>query len=487
MSWFSWSDMWVLAPVAIVALGGAVALLIEALLPRAAGRTSLTFAGVGTLLLGGFATVLAWAEPGVQVHGSLVTGPFAVFLGLVVLGGTALSVLYAEGYDRAMGFDVGEYHGLKLLAAAGMLFLVAANDLVTLFIAFELMSLPVYALVAADRRRREASEGAMKYFVLGAFASAVLLYGFALLYGATGTIYLHAMPAAAGAPLLKLAALALVLVGAAFKVGAVPFHAWIPDAYQGAPASVTGFMAVAVKAAAFAVLVRLLLASGLLGKAGMDHMVVTNVLWVLALVTLIVGNVLALAQTNLKRLLAYSGIAHTGYALLGVVAAMARPEAGLAALLYYLAAYTAMTLGAFAVLVLLATRGRELGEIEELAGLGRERPLVALGMTVCLVSLLGVPPTAGFIGKLWLFQAALEAGFTGLVVVAALATIVSIYYYLYPVVVMYTGTARQPVETFAAARLVLALAAGATLLGGMFPGGLYDYALRGVQLLLGAA
>jgi NADH-quinone oxidoreductase subunit N len=490
--------MWVLLPVAIMAAGGIATLLIGAMAKRGAVGTALSFTALGTTAVAAFATAAAWTATASVAGGALVTGPFATFLALVVLAGTGLALLYSEGYADSMGFAVGEYFGLILIAGSGMLYLVAANDLITIFIAFEIMSLSVYALVASDRKRRAGSEGAMKYFVLGAFSSGILLYGMALLYGATGTIFLNEMGAVNVAPTLKLLGVGLCVIGFAFKVGAVPFHAWVPDAYQGAPASVTGFMAVAVKAAGFAVLIRMLFASGLVGMGalgsagnaleetlGQHHLLLTNVLWVLAMATMIVGNFLALAQTNLKRLLAYSGVSHTGYILLGLVAAMRLPTEGVTAVCYYLAAYTAMTLGAFAVLVMLAGRGRDLGEVDELAGLGKRRPMTALAMTICLVSLVGMPPTAGFIGKLWLFKAGIDAGFTGLVIVAAISTMVSIYYYLRPVVVMYTGHGPdEPVEAHATGQFVLAVATVATLLVGLMPSGIYEYARKGVEAFL---
>ncbi|RME75499.1 MAG: NADH-quinone oxidoreductase subunit N [Planctomycetota bacterium] len=498
MSWFTWTDLWMLAPVVIMVTGALITLLVGAMARGAAAGTGMTFLGIGTSVLAAFVTAFAWSHGGAAVGGALLTGPFAVFLGLVILAGVALALLYSDGYAHRMGFDVGEYYGLILLAGAGMLYLVAANDLITLLIAFEIMSLSVYALVAADRRRRAASEGAMKYFVLGAFASGILLYGMALLYGATGTIYLSDMAGVQAAPMLKLIGIGLMLIGLAFKVGAVPFHAWVPDAYQGAPASVTGFMAVAVKAAAFGILVRVLLASGLLGwhasetatgasTLATEHMLLTNVLVVLAIATMVVGNFLALAQNDLKRLLAYSGISHTGYVLIGLVAAMVLPAEGVTAVLYYLAAYTAMTIGAFAVLVVLATGSRDLGPIEDLAGLARRRPAVALAMTVCLVSLVGMPPTVGFFGKLWLFRAGLDAGFPGLVILAAVSTMVSIYYYLRPVLVMYAAApgeaaSHRPVPT--AGTVVLAAAALATLLIGVAGPTLYDAARASAEALL---
>lgn len=483
MSWFSWADFLGLLPVAIVAVGAMVVLLIEALSRREGARLALGFVGIGTLVIAAGATIALWSNPARVAHGALVTGPFTVFLGLTVLAGGALAILSSDGYAERLGFGVGEYHGLKLLALTGMLFLVAANELVTLFIAFELMSLAVYALSACNRGDLKGAEGAMKYFILGAFASAFLLYGLTLLYGATGTVYLDQMQVFHGSEVLKTAGLGLCFVGLCFKLGVVPFHAWLPDAYQGAPASVSGFMAVGVKTAGFAVLVRLLHGADVFGGG---EVVVTALLSLLAVVTMIVGNIMALMQTSLKRLLAYSGIAHTGYVLIGVVAACHVEGDGLVAVLYYLAAYTAMTIGAFVVLTLLVRNNEEVDHMDGLAGLAQRRPLFALAMTVCLVSLVGMPPTGGFFGKLFLFKAGIDAGFVGLVIVAALATMLSIYYYLRPVIVMYTGSSEvEPEVGSAGGRLALTLATLGTLFVGLCHGGLYEYARWGVVMFLG--
>jgi NADH-quinone oxidoreductase subunit N len=497
MTWFTAADFAHLLPVAVLALAAFAALLVDAMLPRGAGKPALPFIAAGGALLAALAVAAAWRTPGLAVHGSLALGPFAVFLALVILGALALVALYSIDYARPMGFELGEYYGLLLLAATGMLLLVAANELVTLFIAFELMSLPVYCLVAVGRKDARGAEGAMKYFVLGAFSSGFLLYGLALLYGSTGTIYLHEMAGAAAptgatgdAHALVLAAIGLLVVGFGFKVGAVPFHAWIPDAYQGAPASVTGFMAVAVKAAAFGVFVRVLGATGVLAPAaGADAGVgggATALLWTLAAVTMILGNAAALTQSNLKRLLAYSGIAHSGYILVGLAAATRRPEAAAGAL-FYLAAYAATTIGAFAVVTTLRREGRDVEDVDDLAGLARERPGAALAMAIFMASLVGIPPTAGFMGKLWIFGAAVSAGMSGLVVLALVTTAISIYYYLRVIAVMYTGepVALGRAPTSWGGSFAVAAAALATVLFGIFPAGTLAMAKSAIETLAG--
>lgn len=500
MSWFGWMDLAALSPLVILALGAFIVLLADAFVK--AGY-ALAFISLGTLATAAFATLAFWAKAQVTAGGSLALGPFALYFALLILASAAVAVLYSIDYARLMGFEVGEYFALILLATCGMCYLVAANELISLFIGFELMSLAIYALAGVWRADPKGGEGAMKYFVLGSFASAFLLYGLALLYGATGTIYLdrmYAMTAGTMPAGLLLASIGLLMVGFGFKVGAVPFHAWIPDAYQGAPASVTGFMAVAVKAAAFAVFLRVLGATGLLAHHSGGAEIAKGILGILAIATMLVGNIGALAQTNIQRLLAYSGIAHSGYVLVGLTAATqesfgtasggGQPGAAAGAL-YYLVGYAAMTIGAFAVLTTLRRDGRPVEDIEDLAGLARERPGAALAMTLFMVSLIGIPPTAGFMGKLWIFRAAVAEGFTTLVTIAVLTTAVSVYYYLRVVVVMYMTEPETAPTSGPEARVgfggsfATALAAAAVLGIGMFPAAMLESATRGVAALMG--
>lgn len=490
MSWFTLADLAALLPVIALTVGALVVLILDASSRSEDAKAALYFITVGAILAAAAAVAAVWSETATLGGGAMHLGPYAAFLSLVILGAGAVTVLYSSGYARALGFELGEYFGLLQFSLAGAVYLTVANDLVTTFIAFELMSLSIYGLVAINRGDRRGYEGAMKYFVLGSFSSAFLIYGMALLYGATGTIYFDQMRwlAEGGSQGLALASIGLLLVGFAFKIGAVPFHSWIPDAYQGAPASVTGFMAVAVKAAAFAILIRVLVGMGyLLPAAGVQVESLTGVLWVLAFVTMVLGNFIALAQENFKRLMAYSGIAHSGYVLLGVVAATRQGGAeGITGALFYLAGYGVMTLGVFCVLTVLRQGGRDLRNVSDLAGLARERPGAALCLTICLMSLVGLPPTVGFIGKLWVFKAAIEGGLTGLVVVACLATAVSIYYYLRPVVLMFTAEPKgieQPEATFGN-NVALVLTTGGTLLLGILPASVYVFASKGIQSLL---
>jgi NADH-quinone oxidoreductase subunit N len=351
-----------------------------------------------------------------------------------------------------------------MFGAAGMSLLGMSSDFLVAFVAIETMSLATYALAAYLRRGKRPAEAAFKYLVLGAISSALFLYGAALLYGATGSTLFSDLPRGQGSP-LYLAGLGLVAAGVAFKVAAVPFHAWTPDVYEGAPTPVTAFMAAGVKTAAFAVLARIFLgaSSGAAEPAGAFAGIVSA----LAVLTMIFGNLLALPQRSVKRMLAYSSIAHAGYLLVGVVstgAAGAREKA-LAGILFYLAAYSATAIGAFAVVGATERRGGaddefpDTWDLDRFAGLAKRRPALAFAMAVFLLSLAGIPPTAGFVGKLYLFQAAVGAELYGLAIVGVLTSVMGAYYYLRVVVYMYMRPAEGETEALSGAAMAFALGA----------------------------
>jgi len=393
----------------------------------------------------------------------------------IVLGSLALVIAYAGPYLDREGLPRADFYGLALLAAVGMMLLIAAQDLILLFVALELMSIAVYILTGYDRRNPRSSEAALKYFLVGAFASAFLLYGIALLYGVTGTTRLStAGPAIAAAvangDLLLTAGIGMLVIGLGFKVGAVPFHMWTPDAYEGAPTPVTAFMATGVKAAAFVALLRILTID-LVGASGLWR----NAVWWIAVLTMIVPNLIALSQDNVKRMLAYSSLAHAGYLLVGVVAASAL---GRSASLFYLAAYTVMTVGSFAVVFHVAGRGDRDSLVDDYRGLGWRRPWLGVALVIFLLSLAGFPPTAGFLGKLYLLQAAVEAGETALAVTLVLTSLVAYYYYLRIVWKMYfdavpeedTGPAPAPLGF----GITTAICAILLIIGGLTPGRAID-------------
>lgn len=487
------------APVVALGVTVVVAVMLRSLVRRAAwvDDAVITLSLVGLAVAGGF-VVVQWREVSADgayqaVAGAVAVDGFAVFVGGVVLAAAAASVLLSRSYLRTVGLAHGsEYLVLLLCSAIGMLVMAGANDLLVVFVALEVLSIPLYLLTAFDRRRRASLEGGMKYFVLGSFASAVFLYGVALTYGATGSTSLPTVAAFLARTTLAesgtlLAGLMLMLVGLGFKVAAVPFHTWVPDAYQGAPAPVTGFMASATKAAAFAALARVLFTG--LDAYRSDW---RPAVWALAVLTLAVGNLAALAQRDVKRLLAYSSVAHAGFILIGIEAANQR---GRAAALFYLATYALMVLGTFGVLAALARRGERF-DLERFAGLGRRRPVLAGALTVLLLAQAGVPATSGFVAKLGVFQAAAQARSWALLVVGVLTAVVGVAYYLRVLLVMYTGAAdgeergaeggtegspelgAAPVGIDAGTGIVLAAAVAATLWFGVAPGGLLDLADR---------
>jgi NADH-quinone oxidoreductase subunit N len=382
-------------------------------------------------------------------------------IGLVALG-SALSCLLSVVYLRVLRIEHGEYYALVLLASSGMMLLVQSTDLIAVFLGIELMSIPLYVLAGFDRRRLRSNESALKYFLVGSFASAILLYGMALLYGHTGhTGYAGLRGGLDLTSPLCAVGFGLLLVGFAFKIAVVPFHQWAPDVYEGAPTSITAFMSVTVKVAAFAALLRLL------QSLAPD---VSSLLAALAAATLIVGNIMAVVQQNVKRLLAYSSVAHAGYAMLGLVAAS---DEGHAALLFYLLAYLFMNLGAFAVIVTLARDGQDLDRMTDFTGLARTRPVLAALMTLFMISLAGIPGTVGFMAKFTIFAAAVQAGWVGLVVLAVVTSVISVYYYLRLPVLMYMS---EPAEAPSRAdevstgeSLVLGACAVAVVLFGIFP------------------
>ncbi|MFI4942022.1 MAG: NADH-quinone oxidoreductase subunit N [Burkholderiales bacterium] len=465
-------DLRPVIPAALVALTGLVTLLAQAFTPRGqrAPSAALSLAG----LSGALASVwLLGQEPtrGAVLAGALTADGLSLFLQALILAVAIVTVLLTPGYLSANGIERGEHYALLLFSVVGMLGLVSSLELVSMFVALEIMSVALYGLAGIDRARRESQEAALKYFITGSFASAFFLYGVALVYGVTGSTSIERVTRALGVmgpealPLAMLGT-AMLLVGFGFKIASVPFHMWTPDVYEGAPTTVTAFMSAGVKAAAFGALLRVF-DGGLFSLASHWQPLVAA----LAIVTMLLGNLAALAQTSLKRLLAYSSIAHAGYLMTALVA---RPALASEAILFYLVAYAAVNLGAFGVIAALARDGREPSTVADLAGLAERRPALAAALTVFLVSLTGIPVTAGFVGKFNLFAAAISAGNIGIVlaIVGMLTSVVSAYYYLRVVVAMYMEPPLGE-DNFAAvpaaAVLALVLSAGVTLLFGLWP------------------
>ena len=470
----------------LLLMGGAMVLLLwAAWRPDSAAHQRAV--ATGSIVLTVLVLAVTWWY---LLRGYLATsGPIAVdnfrwMADLIILIGTAFAIALARDDNDRQGIGIAETHVLILLASSGMMLLAAARDLMIVFLAVELMSIAVYALAGLNRRSIRAAEGALKYFLLGAFSSAFLLYGIALIYGATGTTNLPTIAIRlglvnSGSAILLLGGIAFVLVGFGFKVATVPFHMWAPDVYDGAPSAITAYMAATVKAAAFAAFLRVWL-EAFPSAYAFWHTALAG----LAIATMIVGNVIGLAQKNLKRLLAYSSIGHAGYLLVAIAPATPR---GASAMLFYLFVYTLATFGAFAVIISLTRPGRQTVMIDELSGLWASRPWLAVGMAVLMLALLGFPifGGAGFFAKWYVLQAALQARVpqTALAVALVLTSVVSAGYYLYVIVVMFMrapAADAEPVPSMPAlTRVVLAVTVFGILALGVYPNWFQDVASKG--------
>jgi len=464
-------DLGVLAPVLWTAAAAGGVLLLDLFLKPGDDRTPVLYLGLGGIVLAILSMLELHGREGAFFHGTLVVDRFGLFAGIVAAAATGLSFLTSISYVRRFPIAFAEFFALALLGLSGMLLLSLAGEWLTLLVALETISVAFYILTASNAASSRSAEGGLRYFLLGALATALLVFGIALVYGATGTTRIAASAVAEGDRPLHTLGLGFLIAGFAFKVGAVPFHMWVPDAYEGAPTAVSGLMASGVKAASFAAFLRAITA----GFGGGDESVSTVLAWLSGL-SMTLGNVMALSQSNLKRLLGYSSIAHTGYLLIGFQTA-----AGKSAVLFYLAAYALSALGAFGVLIAAGRDDEDLEETDQLAGLGRRKPLLGAAMALFLFSLVGVPPTGGFVAKLLVFRSALQEGHIFLPLLGVLTSVVSLYYYLAVVKTMYF---REPEREFFAGggrlslSFALAMYAGAVLLLGILPDGLIAAALR---------
>jgi NADH-quinone oxidoreductase subunit N len=430
------------------------------------------FLAVVSLLGIGLAAVEAvalWGARESAFNDSVMLDSFALFFSLIFLAVAALTILSSIHYVRQTAIAEGEFYALILFATVGMMLMAAANDLLVFFLALETMSVAVYVLTGALRGSAASSEAAMKYFVMGAFATGFLLYGIALIYGATGATNLdliadYLLEEPSEWPTYLVGGGFLLLVGFAFKAGAVPFHFWVPDVYDGAPTPVTGFMSVAVKAAAFAAWIRVLMHK--LSPLDSDWVFP---LWVITIGTMTLGNLLAISQSSVKRMLAYSSIAHAGYLLIAVVVGQ---EWGGWPLLFYVIAYGFMTTGAFAVLSCLVDGTEPRDGFRDFAGLGFKRPFIGFAMSLFMLSLAGFPPLAGFTGKFYLFRSAVLSGQLTLAVIGVLNSLLSVIYYLRVIVAMYMEEGGSPGKSFRQdpyAYIAIALAVAGTVYFGVLP------------------
>ena len=490
-------SMWlVIAPLLLMLGSGLFIMLVDAFAKERAELalvTSVAIAVAGAISLGVLVQGGAPADMPEVLTRYLASDPFAHFFDVAICAGASLSVLLAGGYLREHGLERGEFYVLVLFSCFGAMILARAIDLLSLFVGLETMSLGVYAMIAFRRTSARAVEGAMKYFLLGSFAAAILLFGSALLYAGTGHtdfVGIGEMIASGDAEnRLVLVGMLMVVVGLAFKVSAVPFHMWTPDAYEGAVTPATTFMSVSVKAAAFAVFVRVCMVA--LG----DESVMTASGWPtaiagLAVLTMVYGNVAAIVQKSIKRMLAYSSIAHAGYVMVGLVAAAEIGAPAISAVLFYLLAYTVSNALAFGSLVVMGSRGKEAVHYDDLRGVGRRHPMAALPFVIGVLSLMGFPPTAGFFGKYYVFNAAVQAGDVWLAIVGVLASAVGAYYYLRVIVVMFMQEPEEdqvlavPMKSGYVAT-ALAASGAAVMALGMMPGWFLDVAIEAARQLLG--
>ena len=469
---------WILAlPEIVLAVSGLVILLCG-VMPKKDPFFGISMAVVGALVAAGV-LVLGQGE-GTGFLGQFVSDAFARFAKLLILLGAALAIVLSLDFNEREGLARFEYPVLMLFSTVGMMLMVSANDLMTLYLGLELLSLSLYVIAAFDRDNPRSAEAGLKYFVLGALASGLLLYGSSLVYGFAGTTNFDRLADALSGEVSAgvVVGLVFVLAGLAFKVSAVPFHMWTPDVYEGAPTPVTAFFSTAPKVAAIALMMHVLI--GPFGDLAVQW---KQVIWVISAGSMILGAFAAIGQRNIKRLMAYSSISHVGYALMGLAVA---DDAGYRGVLVYIAIYVVMNLGTFSVIVSMRRRGRAVEEIDQLAGLGRSDPAMALWMAIFMFSMAGIPPLAGFFGKLYVFLAAVQAGYWVLAVIGIVTSVVASFYYLRIVKVMYFDGAAEGFDARPAGVTVVMAATGlATLLFFLFPAQLIGAAQVAVSAVAG--
>jgi NADH-quinone oxidoreductase subunit N len=489
----STSDLLTFLPLIFLEAWACALLLVDLFIPR--DRKGITAALAAFGLLGALGLTLVQAiqvsahQPQSDAYtlafnGMIVVDGFSIFLNLLFLISGLVGVALAYDYLSRMGLYHGEYYPLLLFTVGGMMLMASAADLIVVFLALELLSIPLYVLSGFALPRLDSEEAALKYFLLGAFSTGFVVYGIALVFGATGTTSLAGIVQAVNAntaqPFLFLVGAALILVGLGFKVAAVPFHMWTPDVYQGAPTSIVGFMAVGAKAGGFAALLRVFVTA--FPALSVD---LTPILWVLSALTMILGNILAISQSNIKRMLAYSSIAHAGYILMALVPygqAKVASDA-VASALFYLLAYALTSFAAWAVVIALEKAEGQGLQLDDYAGLWRKYPFLAVVMTVAMFSFTGVPPTIGFMGKFYVFRTVLEGGYVGLALIGVITSLISAYYYLRVVVFMFMRDGEPVARSETWLNLTAGAAALATLLLIIFAGPLFQLASQAMLLL----
>ena len=466
-------------PEIVLSIFGMIVMLLEPLLDEKKSQKVLGGIALAGTLAGLGATWLMSQNAGPAFWNTVQIDGFSVFFHVLVIAIAAVVILTSYEYMSVQRIRAGEYYALILFGAVGMALMSSAIELVLIFIALEISSISSYVLAGFRRREASSAEASLKYFLLGSFATAFFLYGVALMFGATGSTNIDQISKilmTGPIPLLAFVAMAFLFVGLGFKVAAAPFHVWTPDVYEGSPAPIVGFMSTAPKAAAFAVLLRIVFVMNVPGKFWL--------IWISAALSMTLGNVGALVQNNVKRLLAYSSIAHAGYLLVAFAAA---PGLGTSAAMFYTAAYAAMNLGAFAVVSHFANAGERYVNLEDYEGLGRTSPLLAATLTIFLLSLIGIPMTGGFFAKFYVFSAAVKANLIWLTIIGVLNSGVGAYYYLRIIVVMYMRESRREVPVTpvpVSLSVAIALCMATTLYLGLFPGGTLQYAQDSAQQLV---
>ncbi len=476
-------DYQVLTPYILLTVWACILLLLDLFIPKDRKGITASLAALGLALTLGF-TISQIGVERTGFFGMVVLDGFSTFINALLLVSGIFGVALAYGYVKRMGIERGEYYALLLFSITGMMLMAQAADLIIVFIALELLSIPLYVLAAFAHPKSQSEEAGLKYFLLGAFATGFVVYGTALVFGATGTTSLSGIVAAsrsASSPslLLTLGA-ALILVGFGFKVAAVPFHMWTPDVYQGAPTAVTAFMSSGAKIAGFAALLRVFATA--FSSIATD---MTDVLWMMSALTMIVGNLVAVSQTDIKRMLAYSSIAHAGYILMAFVP-YGNPEVrdvSIAAGLFYLVSYAITNFGAWSVVIALEKKEEKGLAIEDYAGLGKKYPALAAAMTVFMLSLVGFPPTLGLVGKFYLFRAVMAGGFTWLAIIGVVTSLVSAYYYLRVVVTMYMKDGEPVIERETWLGLTTGVTAVVTVVVSLVPQPLFAWASEAVLKL----
>lgn len=473
----------VIGPLTFLTIWASALLLVDLFIPKERKGITALLSALGLAFTLGFTL----AQIGIQqtgFMGMVVADGFSTFVNALLLVSGLLGVSLAYGYVKRMGLERGEYYTLLLFSVTGMMLMAQAADLIVVFLALELLSIPLYVLAAFARPKVESEEAGLKYFLLGAFATGFIVYGTALVFGASGSTNLVTIVGAASNGTTNLLLLsigsALILVGLGFKVAVVPFHMWTPDVYQGAPSAVTAFMSSGAKIAGFAALLRVFATA--FPSIASD---MTGIFWAVSALTMILGNVVAIAQTNIKRLLAYSSIAHAGYILMAFVP-YGNPnvrDVSIAAGLFYLVAYALTNFGAWGVVIALEKQAGRGLELNDYAGLAHKHPALAAAMTVFMLSLIGLPPTVGLVGKFYLFRAVIAGGFTGLAIIGVLTSLISAYYYLRVVVIMYMRDGEPETEHESFLDLTTIFTAVATVVISLVPQFLFAWASSAVLKL----